>query len=254
MGTSASKDESQEPGASASKNEGTNVKKVTFNAFDSVIVERDGKLVNISPTGNAGPDPSKCLNLMFYRNEIPTKPPPGALIEEILAWKGDYLKLEFEFHYLPWLFPNKDEAIANKHSVPLQPTEAQAIQNDPVLRGRVLRAYKMMLDFFGTELVSEETGAVQRNAANWRERFVNLNKSAKNHLRITRIIKSLGELGFEHFQLPLILFIMKEVMETKELSRISSDSIGHFIGAVKNDEKRALLTKEFTHIVTSDKS
>lgn len=46
---------------------------------------------------------------------------------------------------------------------------------DMIVKKRLLKSYKLMLDFYGIRLVSEETGEVKR-AENWRERFENLNR------------------------------------------------------------------------------
>lgn len=39
----------------------------------------------------------------------------------------------------------------------------------------LLESYKLMLDFYGIELESKETGEVKR-APNWAKRFANLNR------------------------------------------------------------------------------
>lgn len=52
----------------------------------------------------------------------------------------------------------------------------QAIKEDNAASQRVLKAYKMMLDFYGMELVSDITGTVQRCKKNWKERYKHLNK------------------------------------------------------------------------------
>ena len=51
----------------------------------------------------------------------------------------------------------------------------QSIQSDKGLHLRVLRAYRMMLDFYGIELLSSDTGEVTR-ADNYIERFDHLNR------------------------------------------------------------------------------
>lgn len=51
----------------------------------------------------------------------------------------------------------------------------QCFHKDKVAKKRLLKSYKLMLDFYGIQLVNEETGEVQR-AKNWKERFENLNK------------------------------------------------------------------------------
>ena len=73
-----------------------------------------------------------------------------------------------------------------------------------------------MLDFYGGLLVDEATGAVERSH-HYEERFRNLCTFQHNFLRITRILKCLGELGHEHFQWPLIEFFMHEVFGTRAL-------------------------------------
>lgn len=50
----------------------------------------------------------------------------------------------------------------------------QLFRRDEEVKKRLLTSYKLMLDFYGIELLSEETGEVKR-AVNWRERFANLN-------------------------------------------------------------------------------
>lgn len=52
---------------------------------------------------------------------------------------------------------------------------AQAFRKSKEVMDRFIRAYKLMLGFYGINLVSEETGELER-AENWRERFENLNR------------------------------------------------------------------------------
>ena len=49
------------------------------------------------------------------------------------------------------------------------------IKNDTHAKERLLKSYKMMLGFYGLELVDDKTGEVKR-ASNWQERFDNLNR------------------------------------------------------------------------------
>jgi hypothetical protein len=57
-----------------------------------------------------------------------------------------------------------------------------------------------MLNFYGMRLVDEQTGEVEREPKIWRERYTNMNKNTHNHLRVSRIITSLGELGFKRYK------------------------------------------------------
>ena len=50
---------------------------------------------------------------------------------------------------------------------------SQAIKKDPEAYVRVMRSYKLMLDFFGMRVKDEKTGELERGD-NWQERFTNL--------------------------------------------------------------------------------
>ena len=75
---------------------------------------------------------------------------------------------------------------------------------------RVIRSYKMILKFFGLALADERTGRVERDTAP-AERLDNLNTSPHNFLRISRIITSLGELGFQRYKAPLLQRLRAEI-------------------------------------------
>lgn len=176
-------------------------------------------------------------NLKFYRNEIKSKPFPGTKFKDMMRWKGDYHKLEYEHQYIQWLFPLPEGKGLNYSAQPLQEHEAIAIQSDSQIRLNVLRAYTMMLDFYGMELVSSDTGEVKRSK-NYIERFEHLNRSMHNYRRITRIIKSLGCLGFGHLQAPWVRFIIKEALVEKTLPRLNGRSMYHWIDAIADTKER----------------
>ena len=46
-----------------------------------------------------------------------------------------------------------------------------------------------MIDFYGIRLVDEQTGELERNPDNYRDRYRNLNVSSHNNLRISMILK-----------------------------------------------------------------
>ena len=84
----------------------------------------------------------------------------------------------------------------------------------------------MMLDFYGFKMTNVETGELDR-IDNYEERFENLSYSSHNWLRVTRILKSLGELGFEHYKLPFLRRLAKEIYIEKILSRCASSFEGN---------------------------
>lgn len=75
-----------------------------------------------------------------------------------------------------------------------------------------------------------------------------------NNLRITRILKSLGELGFEHFQAPLVRFFLDETLVRKTLSSVKRSVLDYFLFAVRDKrERRKLVRFAFQHFEPKDK-
>ncbi|KAK3512925.1 hypothetical protein QTP70_028992 [Hemibagrus guttatus] len=123
-------------------------------------------------------------NLRFYRNQKKFKP-DGVYIDDFHKhWFGDYHNLEYVHSYIQWLFPIQEKGL-NFASRELSLTEIKAsielFCEDEEMKKRLLTSYKLMLDFYGIQLVNEDTGEVRR-AENWRDRFENLNRFLKNKL------------------------------------------------------------------------
>uniref|UniRef100_A0A0B7B733 Opioid growth factor receptor (OGFr) conserved domain-containing protein n=2 Tax=Arion vulgaris TaxID=1028688 RepID=A0A0B7B733_9EUPU len=181
-------------------------------------------------------DPNLTDNLKFYRSEIESTP-DGACIDEILSkWYGDYRFLERHQGFIQWLFPIREGGM-NCHAKPLQLHEAEAIKADPKAHKRFLEAYKMMLDFYGMKLVDEATGRLERSE-NWRQRFEYLNWSSNNYMRITRMLKSLGELGYEHLKKGFIQLVLVEALEYGTLDRALNSCRDYWIGTIRSDKIR----------------
>jgi hypothetical protein len=161
-------------------------------------------------------NPKIDCNLRFYKNELKSSP-DGDFIDSIHGkWRGNFKLLEQHHGYIQWIFPIREESAFNGDALPLQLHEARAIQEDPACRERVVLSYQMMLEFYGFSLLNRETGEIARSA-NFEARFANLSRSSHNWLRVSRILKSLGELGFERFKLPWLLAITREVFEEQRL-------------------------------------
>jgi len=103
---------------------------------------------------------------------------------------------------------------------------------------RILKSYELMLDFYGMVLVDRKTGQIARSS-NYKERYYNLNTSGHNYLRITRILKCLGEMGFEHLKLPFLEFLVQEVYVNKELRNVKSSLGNYWSGTLRDDDQRA---------------
>ncbi|CAO2607751.1 Opioid growth factor receptor-like protein 1 [Lemmus lemmus] len=189
-------------------------------------------------------------NLRFYKNKIPFKP-DGVYIEEVLSkWKGDYEKLEHNHTYIQWLFPLREQGL-NFYAKELTTYEIEEFKKTKEAIRRFFLAYKMMLEFFGIKL-TDKTGNVAR-AANWQERFQHLNESQHNYLRITRILKSLGELGYESFKSPLVKFILHEALVENTLPNIRQSALEYFVYTIRDRrERRKLLRFAQKHYTPSE--
>ncbi|XP_069809954.1 opioid growth factor receptor-like [Dendropsophus ebraccatus] len=172
-------------------------------------------------------------NLDFYQNKAAFKP-NGVKIEELLKWKND--KLERNHSYIQWLFPLREPG-KNSSARPLTQDEIQMMRGDTDAMRRLLEAYKLMLQFYGIELQDSITGKVKR-AKNWEERFYNLNNHSHNNLRITRILKCLGEMGYERFQAPLVRFFLEETLHNDNLPNVKMSALDYFMFTVKDQQER----------------
>nr|XP_004554671.1 opioid growth factor receptor-like protein 1 [Maylandia zebra] len=174
--------------------------------------------------------PNEYRNLRFYLNKIPLVP-DGIYIEEILSkWRGDYDKLEHNHTYIQWLFPLREQGL-NFYAHELTQDEIKEFQSTREAKRRFLAAYSLMLDFYGVKLL-DKSGNVAR-APNWQERFQHLNESHHNYLRITRILKSLGELGYEAFKAPLVRFFLEESLCHGTLSNMQHSILEYFVYTIR---------------------
>ncbi|XP_012510099.1 PREDICTED: opioid growth factor receptor isoform X1 [Propithecus coquereli] len=180
-------------------------------------------------------------NLSFYKNEIRFLP-NGCFIEDILHnWRDNYDLLEDNHSYIQWLFPLREPGV-NWHAKPLTLKEVEAFKSSREIRERFVQAYELMLGFYGIRLQDRDTGAVCR-AQNYQKRFQNLNWHSHNNLRITRILKSLGELGLEHYQAPLARFFLEETLVQRELPGVRQSALDYFMFAVRCRHQRRELVR-----------
>ena len=151
-------------------------------------------------------------NVLFYRGEI-TSYPNGDFVDNIHKWYGDWDKLEDHHGYIQWIFPYFDPRGHNCLATPLSKSGAAAIREDETCQRRVLSSYKMMLHFYGFVLADEKTGRVERLAdeREFRERIGNINDYFHNNVRISRILTSLGQMGFHRYKRPFFDRLQAEV-------------------------------------------
>eukprot|EP01012_Entosiphon_sulcatum_P034627 TRINITY_DN4394_c0_g1_i3.p1 TRINITY_DN4394_c0_g1~~TRINITY_DN4394_c0_g1_i3.p1 ORF type:complete len:259 (+),score=56.27 TRINITY_DN4394_c0_g1_i3:26-802(+) len=177
-------------------------------------------------------DPTANLNRQFYANEIPFRP-DGDFIDRIHELcTADFSKLDAHPHLANWLFPLRDSTGHTDMAQALQPHEADAIRDVPELRERFLLSYEMMLGYHGMELRSQETGEVGRSK-NALERY-GAWASPHHYLRVTRILKCLGEVGFEHFKVPFLKHVLNELYtDTRELQHCFTACTEYWIGTLR---------------------
>uniref|UniRef100_A0A4W5P8P7 Opioid growth factor receptor (OGFr) conserved domain-containing protein n=1 Tax=Hucho hucho TaxID=62062 RepID=A0A4W5P8P7_9TELE len=185
-------------------------------------------------------------NLQFYRGQIPSSP-DGVFIEDFHnKWHRKYSKLEEVHSYIQWLFPLQEPGM-NYQAKELTKKEIKAFLEDGTAKQRLVASYKLMLDFYGIELSNDITGEV-KGANNWRERFDNLERNTHNNLRITRILKCLGTLGFPHYQAPLVRFFLEQTLVKGKLYNVKESALNYFIFAViDKQERRNLVKYAYTH-------
>ncbi|XP_076597750.1 opioid growth factor receptor [Chaetodon auriga] len=194
----------------------------------------------------------KMNNLQFYLNKFPSAPDDVYIESFLKDWKNDYKRLERVHSYIQWLFPLREPGV-NYMASELTKKEIEAFKKNEDAKKRLVESYELMLGFYGIRLVNKESGEVKR-AENWKERFGNLERNMHNNLRITRILKSLGELGFEHYQAPLVRFFLEETLVKKTLSSVKRSVLDYFLFAVLDKEKRQELVRfAYLHFEPKDK-
>jgi hypothetical protein len=116
----------------------------------------------------------------------------GRTVEEIIAWPDD--DLEDVHDFIQWLFPLPERSGANPAAPILDRATIEAFLTTPQMRDRLRQSFLRMLRFYGLEWTNN---AVER-APNFTARAQNwLWPMNHNHLRLTRILRSLRLLGLE---------------------------------------------------------
>jgi hypothetical protein len=128
----------------------------------------------------------------FYRGA--GRDAAGRSIEDV--WALDMGELEVVHDYIQWLFPTRQASAFNPDAPLLTDASITGLRALPDFRDRMLESLDLMLAFYGLHRVEGE-GQVRieprpdlamRGPTWWRA-------GNHNHLRLTRIISSLRELG-----------------------------------------------------------
>jgi hypothetical protein len=118
----------------------------------------------------------------------------GRTLEEILAW--DDWHLEEVHDYIQWLFPLQEPSRANPSAPLLSAEDIASFRNSPRRLEALRRSFDRILGFYGLEAIGSGSDTLIRTSSVWPGRSANwLRPSNHNHLRLTRIVKSLTMLG-----------------------------------------------------------
>ncbi len=116
----------------------------------------------------------------------------GRTLEEILSWPD--AELEAVHDFIQWLFPLPERSGAHPFAPVLDETTIAAFRQSEDLRERLRQSYLRMLRFYGLEF---QAGTVKlaptfsTRSSNW------LRPNNHNHLRLTRMLRSLHLLGLQ---------------------------------------------------------
>jgi hypothetical protein len=137
--------------------------------------------------------PDKGHLLGFYSGAEPDS--RGRLLTEVQNWSDE--ELERTHDYIQWLFPLDEPSGFNMNAPILDASTIHEFASRIELRRNLRTSFLRMLSFYGMELLHSHPPRVVR-AASFAERSRNwITPSNHNHLRITRILKSLRLLGLE---------------------------------------------------------
>lgn len=146
----------------------------------------------------------------------------------------------------------------NFQAMPLQLHEIEKMKANPTVIERIVKSYTLMLDFYGMQLLSHETGLIDRSG-NYASRYQNLLREqsslthsivdltcflkpgrSHNWLRISRILKCLSELGLERLNAGFLLHVLNEQSESNQLnsSAIQESMDRWWANCIRNKEER----------------
>jgi len=167
------------------------------------------------------------LNEKFYLGKQRAKPSREYIDDIHEQWFAKFEFLEENNNYMEWLFPLFGSAAINPNTKPLTLEEAIGIRTNIHSSIRFLKSYKLMLNFFGMKLADDLTGKVVRDEEIWQPRYCHMNTIAVNNNKISRILKTMGPLGFERYQKPFVEHLREEIEEHGLLCNLK-DSLNNY--------------------------
>lgn len=114
--------------------------------------------------------------IAFYEG---AKNPDGRTLQQVLSW--DDRQLEDVHDWVQWVFPNRERSKFHPDA-PLMDDEAAAYLSSPEMKAVVVSAVSRFERFL----------QIQEESPHW------LKRGNHNHLRITRLLKFMMEVGMQH--------------------------------------------------------
>jgi hypothetical protein len=136
----------------------------------------------------------------FYLGADPDS--QGRQIQQVWSW--DYSELEYVHDYIQWLFPLTEASNFNRRAPILTESDIEQFRKSDKLKSNLLTSFKVMLQFYGLQCLENDNNLGNKLNIIPSETFETrkqewLNRGNHNHLRITRILKSLKLLGLEEY-------------------------------------------------------
>ncbi|KAK3718120.1 hypothetical protein LTR37_005235 [Vermiconidia calcicola] len=184
---------------------------------DTIYDNDETEVEEANDNGLRSPTDSEIANrpwlVNFYDERVNAKDPQGRTLQDILYYNED--EIEDRHDFIQHMFPLPEPSRVQGRAELITPEVQAAFLADIRLRRRLVESLDRMLDFYGFEMNAngdvDLVATCQREEAQWwhqplispREGF-DLDapntwrmRSSHNHLRLTRIIRSLRVLGLE---------------------------------------------------------
>ena len=153
----------------------------------------------------------------------------GRTLSDILSWNDD--RLEAVHDYIQWLFPTRQPSGVNPFAPLVTDGTAAAFAADVVLRDRLRLALDRMLVFYG---LARKGPRIQIDAGRFALRSrVWLRPGNHNHLRLTRMMQSLAELGLPGDARELQRCLVEDVAGGPQGDNVSKRTLAFWSDAIR---------------------
>eukprot|EP01126_Amoeba_proteus_P006796 TRINITY_DN1238_c0_g1_i4.p1 TRINITY_DN1238_c0_g1~~TRINITY_DN1238_c0_g1_i4.p1 ORF type:complete len:239 (+),score=69.89 TRINITY_DN1238_c0_g1_i4:463-1179(+) len=110
------------------------------------------------------------------------------------------------------------------------------MKNDQACLDRFLTSYEIMVNYYGCTL-DRESGRLSRGE-DWEKRYKKLSSHSQNFSQITRILKSMGELGLEHLKKQFLIHLIEEIWKNRVILVCGDTCRNSWVGTIKGDGDR----------------